>query len=243
MFQKVHQRQVNALKKTEVVREMSRSLNRQVLLLRLSAVSHCKDWFPVIYSSARLSFHSWGLTWVFGLKFSRNRWVVPKLETAVCLRSSSVPILCSRTRTWRLEELRPLCQGNTLRKMCPNPRPQMLSSYSSLLSKVSRFILGLSRSFSVVAEWAAQEPGLLPGLRAAGLSHGMRVLPVDKRAVQASCLTQQAGPQPRELPADGKILKDWAGHRVRETCIGGWGDCNIEEGVGWQLIWSSVLTV
>jgi len=58
MFQKVHQRQVNALKKTEVVREMSRSLNRQVLLLRLSAVSHCKDWFPVIYSSARLSFHS-----------------------------------------------------------------------------------------------------------------------------------------------------------------------------------------
>lgn len=54
MFQKVHRIQVNALKKTEVVREMSGSLKRQVLLLRLSAVSHC--WFPVICNSARFAF-------------------------------------------------------------------------------------------------------------------------------------------------------------------------------------------
>lgn len=57
MFQKVHRIQVNTLKTTKVIREMLRGLNRQVLLLRFSNVSHCKGWFLVIYNSAIFSFY------------------------------------------------------------------------------------------------------------------------------------------------------------------------------------------
>lgn len=173
MFQKVHRMQVNVLKKTEVVREVSRSLNRQVVLLRLSAVSHC--WFPVAYNSAKFSFHLWGLTWVFGLKFGQNSWVVPKkgdIPTVLFKHWNSLlsaSILWSRTWTWHLKEWWPLCQGNTFRKICLNPRSRMLSSCSSLLSKKTSFILELSRGFSVIAECVGLEPGPLPGLRAGRL--------------------------------------------------------------------------
>lgn len=233
---------------------MSRSLNRQVLLLRLSAVSHHKGCFPVIYNSAKFSFvHDvspeflvWSSAKIAEL-FLRSRGTNPlcfsNIETAFCCRSSSVSILWSRTRTWHLEEWRPLCQANTLRKICLSPRSQVLSSYSSQLSKTSCFILGLSRSFSMVAERAALEPGLLLGLRARRLFCRRWVLPVDKQAEQASCPTQQAGPQPREASTRGKILKDRAGHRVRETRVGGWEDCDVQEGVAWEPIWSFVLTV
>lgn len=77
------------------------------------------------------------------------------IERIFCLRSSSVYFLCSRTQTWHLEEWWLLCQERTLRKICLNPRPQMLSNYSTLLSRMSCFILGLSRGSSVVAGWAA----------------------------------------------------------------------------------------
>lgn len=112
----------------------------------------------------------------------------------------------------------------------------MLSNYSGLLPKMSCFILGLSRGSSVVAGWAALEAGLLPGLRAGRLWHGMWVPPVDQQAGQTNCRTPQAGPRLREVPTQGKILGDWVGHRVWETQVGGWRDCNIQEGVRTDVI-------
>lgn len=102
-------------------------------------------------------------------KLSQNSWVVPKMagnkSTMLfkhwnnCLRNSSVCFLCSRTQTWHSEEWWLLCRESTLRKIFLNPRPQMPSNYSSLLAKMSCFILGLSRSCSVDRGWAAPEPG------------------------------------------------------------------------------------
>lgn len=152
MFQKVHRIQVNILKTRKVIWEMLRSLNRQVLLLGFSNISHCKGCFLVINNSAKFSFHLWYATWFYVVKFSQNSWVVPKMPKKKstmlvkpwnnCLRSSSVYFLCSRTQTWHSEKWWLLCQESTLIKICLNPRPQMLSNYSSLLPKMSCFILG-----------------------------------------------------------------------------------------------------
>lgn len=54
MFQKVHRIQVNALRKkknTEVVKEMSRGLDSQVLLLRLLLFLTVRIGFTVAYSA------------------------------------------------------------------------------------------------------------------------------------------------------------------------------------------------
>lgn len=153
------------------------------------------------------------------------------IERIFCLRSSSVYFLCSRTQTWHLEEWWLLCQERTLRKICLNPRPQMLSNYSTLLSRMSCFILGLSRGSSVVAGWAALESGVLPGLRAGRLWCEMWVPPVDQQAVQTSCRTPQAGPQLRKVSTQGKILGVWVGHRVQGNSGGVWRDCDSQKGV------------
>lgn len=118
---------------------MSRSLNRQVLLLGSPAVSHCKAWLPVIYNAARFSFHSWCLLRFFVLMFghasgcsrgAREKFAVrSKAETALCLSSSRVFIL--GLGIWHLGEWGPLWQENTFRKICLNHRSWIHGSWSN----------------------------------------------------------------------------------------------------------------
>lgn len=226
MFQKVHGIQVNTLKTTKVIWEML-SLNRQVLLLRFSNISHCKSSFLVIYNSAKFSSHLWDAIWFYGVKFSQNSWVVPEMpgnkSTMLfkhwnnCLRSSGVYFLCSRTQSWHSQEWWLLCQESTLRKICLNRRPGMLSNYSSLLPNMSCFILGLSWGFSVATGWAALELGLYQGWEQGGCGMGCEwpaTVTLDQQAVQDSW-TPQAGPQLRGVSTQGKTLGDGVGHSIQ----------------------------
>lgn len=108
------------------------------------------------------------------------------------------------------------------KKICLNPRPQMLSNYSSLLPKMSCFILGLSRIFSVVTGWAALEPGLLSATRAESRKAVAWHVSATSwpEVVQTSCWTPQAGPQLREVSTQGKILGDGVGRSIQLECEG-----------------------